>query len=144
MIKIKNLIEADTTVSAYIDLESHVYNIEFGTLSDFCRPIHIARNMIMFIDDDGIIGELESIGPRKYMKNSLNLSDAECITGIPAVEYVSPCEEPVQVLNTPQGFVLLLDADMKIDTLYQYKKVSFLVAEGILAGVCWDGGQEGA
>ena len=141
MIRILRRVETDTTVSTYFDVKSGVYNIEFGTLSEQCRPMRIAKYMIVWVDDNGIIGELESIGPREVIHSSLDLTCIESVHGIPAIKYVPFSEEPVHVINTPEGFTLLLSENAKIDMLYRYKGVSFLASMGSLVGVCWSGGQ---
>ena len=63
MIKLLNTIVVNTEIEVSFTPEVKTYNIVTGFMSDNCRPFRVSEHIMIWITEEGYIGEIECIYP---------------------------------------------------------------------------------
>jgi hypothetical protein len=139
MIRLLDIRVEETDIETSNIPEVRTYNIISGMMSDDCKPFRIAQSAMIWMTEDGYIGEIECIYPIEVdanmclFKETINRCD-----GFPAFEVLC-CDNEVYVQNKDNGFTIWLTKRKEIDTEIVYKQLRFFVSNGELVGiVCED------
>jgi len=135
MIKIKSYKTKDTNIEVTYTPNVKTYNIVSGLMTDDCRPFRIAQSAMLWIDENGYIGEIECIYPIVVKEQICTFKDKmKTFDGFPAFE-IPYCDNEVYLQNQDSGFIIWLSKDKNIDTIITFKQLRFLIANGELVGI---------
>lgn len=135
MIKIICNIIKNTNVEITYIPAVRTYNVASGLMTDNCRPFRIAQSAMIWIDENGYIGEIECIYPVVVEDQICTIKDnVEIFYGFPAFEVVC-CDNEVYVQSQDSGFIIWFSKDKEIDTIITFKQLRFLIASNELVGI---------
>jgi hypothetical protein len=135
MIKVIGLRHPNVDIEASYTPEVRTYNIISGIMSDDCQPFRVARHVMVWLNADGLLGELESIYPPIVgvsfgaYADQINYEE-----GFPQLMVFAPeSEGSIQLLE--DGFVVWFAQKQMIDRIITFKTLAFLVSEGELVAL---------
>ncbi|MFL5703900.1 MAG: hypothetical protein ACJ8AG_13850 [Ktedonobacteraceae bacterium] len=115
----------DTAIEASFTPEVSTYNIVSGLMSNDCKPFRIAQGTMLWLHEDGFLGELECIFPQIVDKPlcsyATGISQRE---GFPQFEVRSLDNEDC-IQNCEDGFIAWLVRDTTVDLQVCFKNVHF-------------------
>jgi hypothetical protein len=135
MIKLRGLQSVDTTVTSTFTPEVRTYNIVSGRMSDECKPYRVAQHAMLWLDDEGFLGELECIYPQVVEQACChhpgNLAPR---SGFPQFEILST-DNICAVQHQGNSFTVWFSRDKTIDDEIMFENVHFLFAGNELVGI---------
>ena len=115
--------------------EVRTYNIVSGMMSDDCKPFRIAQSVMIWMTENGYIGEVECIYPIEVEKQICLFKETiKQFSGFPAFD-VLRCDNDAYIQDQNNGFTIWLSKDKEIDTEIVYKQLRFLVSNSELVGI---------
>lgn len=135
MIKIVDSITTDTDVEVSVTPQIKTYNIVTGCMSDDCKPYRVAQSAMMWISENGCLGEIECIYPIVVEDDMCSFRETTTqFTGFPVFEIIS-CDNEAYIQNKDNGFVIWFNKSKEIDTEILFEQLSFLISEKELVGI---------
>jgi|LSQX01.2.fsa_nt_gb hypothetical protein len=135
MIKIISYRTKDTNIEITYTPNVRTYNIVSGLMTDDCRPFRIAQSAMIWIDENGYIGEIECIYPIVVEDQICTFKDkVKIFDGFPAFE-IPYCDNEVYIQNQVNGFIIWFSKDKEIDTIITFKQLKFLISNNELVGI---------
>ncbi len=135
MIKIKGIENIDTLIEVDYIEEDKIFNITTGLLSDESLPFRVANRVMFWVSEEGYIGEIESIFPEMNKKSQCKLSqNISKINGFPIIE-IESCDNIEFIEIFDKQFIIWLEKEALVDSIIEYKNVSFLTSKSILVGI---------
>lgn len=137
MIKIISYRTEDTNIEITYTPDVRTYNIVSGLMTDDCRPFRIAQSAMIWIDENGYIGEIECIYPIVVEEQTCIFKDkVKTFDGFPAFE-IPYCgnDNEVYIQNQDSGFIIWFSKDKEIDTIIKFKQLRFLIVSNELVGI---------
>ena len=135
MIKLIGLQPITTTITSTFTPEVRTYNIVSGIMSDECKPYRVAQQAMMWLNDEGFLGELECIYPQMVEQALCRYqNDIVPQNGFPQFEVVSR-DNISYVQHQGKSFCVWLDRDKTINSEVLYESIHFMFADGELVGI---------
>ena len=135
MIKLVGVQPIATAVTSTITPEVRTYDIVSEMMSDECKPYRVAEHAMLWLDNQGFLGELECIYPQVVEQPLCNYLD-EVIpqNGYPQL-IVSSCDNVSYIQHQGDNFSIWLAKDKTIDNEVLSGNVHFLFADNELVGL---------
>lgn len=135
MIKLIGLPAVETDIVASFTPEVNAYNIVSGFMSDECKPYRVAQKVMIWLHDEGFVGELEAISPWVIDTSPCNFSEkASQREGFP--QFIVPSRDNEGLIqHIEDGYVVWLAKGKTIDEQITYKQVQFFLSEEELVAI---------
>lgn len=141
MLELKSLFELDNsseTIYSTYNTAVKTYNIVTSFMDDNCSPIQLGKNLCLWLNKEGIIGELECIYPKLVLTAKCSLeSTVTCSIGVPSFNYLSSNRE-IYVQHFSKKFIVWLAENKVVTNEIRMGSVKFLFSDHELVGVLAD------
>lgn len=135
MIKINSIKDIKTEIEISFTPQVKTYNISTALMSDECKPYRIAQSTMIWITQDGYLGEIECIYTEKINKTQCKYSQViNQVNGFPQLE-INTCDNEVLIQDFEGGFIIWLSRDKLINTKVSYGDLIFLLSEKELVAI---------
>lgn len=136
MFKIKDVLEENIEITTSFIKEVNTYSILTEKMNDDCLPIRYSQSLMVWIDENGYIGEMESIFPvqtEEDMEFSFT-SNFVREKGLPKIEVFEENKD-IKVKNTKGGFILLFTDSTKIDRVIECRNIKFYCSNNFVIAI---------
>ncbi|MEI3607176.1 hypothetical protein SPD48_15895 [Pseudogracilibacillus sp. SE30717A] len=136
MFKIKDVLKENIEITTSFIEEVNTYSISTEKMNDDCLPIRYSQSLMVWIDENGYIGEMESIFPvqtEEDMEFSFT-SNFVREKGLPKIEVFEENKD-IKVKNTKGGFILLFSDYTQIDKVIECEKVKFYCSNNFVIAI---------
>jgi hypothetical protein len=135
MIKMISYRTEDTNIEIKYTPDVRTYNIVSGLMTEDCKPFRVAQSAMIWIDENGYIGEIECIYPIVVEEQICTFKDkVKTFYGFPAFEILC-CDNEIYIQSKGSGFVIWFSKDKEIDAVITFKQLKFLIANNELVGI---------
>ena len=135
MIKLLNTIVVNTEIEVSFTPEVKTYNIVTGFMSDNCRPFRVSVHIMIWITEEGYIGEIECIYPETVDTPLCSYShDLSRKLGFPQIEICS-CDNEAYIQHCDEGFTIWLNKEKMINKIIDCNQFLLLVSGDELVAV---------
>jgi hypothetical protein len=126
---------ADVDIEVSYTPEVRTYNIISGMMSDDCLPFRVAQHVMVWLNTDGLLGELEAIYPPIVGVSLCTYADhINEQEGFPRLMVVAVGDEGL-LQPIEDGFVVWFAQKRMIDRIITFKTLTFLAVEDELVAI---------
>lgn len=135
MIRVVQVHDIHFKAEGKISTDVRTYNIVSNLMSDDCLAFSIGLSSIIWLTNQGFLGEIESIYPRLTDKPLCKMAmEVQRKDGVPQIDIVEG-ENYVSIEAGEQSYTLWLTRDKVIDLEIVCGNISFLTSKDELAAI---------
>lgn len=111
------------------------FNILTEFMNDACKPYQIGKNLCIWLDKDGILGELDCVFPRLISHEKCSLdSIKQRSKGVPLFKLLS-ANSDIYVQQISSGFIVWIAENKEVTHEIQMGSIKFFLSGRELVGI---------
>ena len=135
IIKLIGFVQEDVSIKVSYTPDINTYNFETKYMCDDCKPYRVSQSIMIWLSNNGLIGEIESIFPPINIDEVCKFSNSVIkVTGFPIFEIVS-CDSNTYLQRNETNFYLWFNNNKIIDKDIICQHCHFLFSKDELVGI---------